>query len=57
MTQVIPGRKLKETVTFILESMKGATVFTSLDGSDGEEEWTYSEGALQVKTGRKATWR
>lgn len=57
MTQVIPGRKLKETVTFILESMQGATVFTSLDGSNGEEEWTYSEGALQVKTGRKATWR
>lgn len=47
-------KQLKEIGTVILNSMQLATVFNSLDGSNGEEKRTCSKGALQVRTMKEA---
>ena len=47
-------KQLKEIATVILNSMQLATVFNSLDGSNGEEKRTCSKGALQVRTMKEA---
>ena len=49
----ISKRQLKEMGTFILKSVQLDTVFKSLDGSNAEEKWAGSKGALQVRTMRE----
>ena len=43
---LINKRQLKEMGTFILKNVQLATVSKFLDGSNAEEKWACSKGAL-----------